>query len=78
MSRKDPPFNVKNSARSNTKRFGDGSPLRTSLAMSSYQERENQMPKYDQEGNAMAYQYHRESYTSTNDQVRQSIKIEAK
>jgi len=46
--------------------------------MSSYQERENQMPKYDQEGTAMAYQYHRESYTSTNDQVRQSIKIEAK
>jgi hypothetical protein len=52
MSRKDPPF-AKNSARNTegiSKRFGDGSPLRTSLAMSSYQERESHMPKYDQEG----------------------------
>ena len=53
MSRKDPPF-IKNSAQNTdgiSKRFGDGSPLRTSLAMSSYQEKESQMPKYDQEGN---------------------------
>jgi hypothetical protein len=50
MSKKDTSPNIKISARkSNGNKIGDGSPLRTSLAISSYQECVG-LPKYDADG----------------------------
>ena len=51
MSKKDSVIMAKTSARkSNGNKFGDGSPLRTSLAVSSYQEGVLGLAKYDIDG----------------------------